>query len=314
MNMKIFCEICKEMTEYTIETFAKYHLKKVHGLTSAQYYNAVNKCDSGMCLVCYAPTYFRNIREGYNRYCSNKCAVSDPDQLAINDALSKEAQRKKYNGKLFFETEEGQKSAQKNAKRKYGSKSCFGNDIIKEKIKQTNIEKYGVDNPFKSRDIQKIALENKMQKYGNGCNYHQCEQTCIEKYGVDNYIKSPEFRKYMEDIGRWPPLESLTEYELYRKAVNKETRKNRKKVLEKWDGMCYYTNEKLITTDEWYKMNPGVHVSRNKLQPTIDHKIPIIYGFKNKIPAEQIGSIDNLCVCGRNFNTSKGHRITTQKE
>ena len=139
--MKIFCEICKEMTSYTIVTFAKYHLKKVHGLTSVQYYNKVNMCDSGSCLVCGAPTHFRNIREGYSRYCSNKCALSDPDQLAINDAQSKEAQRKKYNGKLFFETEEGQKKAQKSAILKYGSKSCFGNDIIKKKIKQTNFVK-----------------------------------------------------------------------------------------------------------------------------------------------------------------------------
>jgi len=307
--MNIFCKICNSQTNYGIETFAKYHLKKIHGITSKEYYDQTKRKNEGICRVCGSPTFFRNINEGYNIFCSNKCAVSDPEQLNLNIEESRKAQRKKYNGKLFFETKEGQKSVQRTVKKRYGAKSCFKNKDIQAKLRQSCIEIYGVDNPFKSEKFQLQAYEKKIKKYGSMVPIlDKCRQTWLKKYGVDNFNKTRKFRRYMEEIGKWTPLKNLNKYEKYRRAVNKETRKHRKKLLENCNDVCYYTNKKMVNNDMWYKINPNVSVSRNPLQPTIDHKISIVYGFKNNIPAEQIGGIDNLCVCARYVNTKKNHR------
>jgi hypothetical protein len=306
--MNIFCKICNSQTTYGIETFAKYHLKKIHGLTSKEYYDQTKQYNEGLCKVCGNPTFFRNINEGYNIFCSNKCAVSDSEQLKMNIEKSREAQRKKYNGKLFFETKEGQKKVQKNVKKKYGTKSCFGNAYIKDKIQTTNIKKYGVANPFKSKTIQQTALQNKIKIYGNGCNIEKHKETCLKKYGVDNFNKTRRFRRYMESIGKWVSLKTLTKFEKYRRAVNKETRKNKKNLFALWNGLCYYTNKKLITLNEWKEMNTNLSPSRNSLHPTIDHKVSIINGFVNNISPEIIGGMDNLCICARYVNTKKNYK------
>ena len=53
---------------------------------------------------------------------------------------------------------------------------------VKDKIKQTCIERYGVDNVFKCDDIKK-----------------KVEQTCIERYGTVNVQQNSEIRKKTQD-------------------------------------------------------------------------------------------------------------------
>ena len=60
---------------------------------------------------------------------------------------------------------------------KTGCEKC-----INDKKKQTSIERYGVDNPLKSKEIQDKA-----------------KQTLNERYGVDNPLKSKEIREKVED-------------------------------------------------------------------------------------------------------------------
>lgn len=55
---------------------------------------------------------------------------------------------------------------------KYGCDNPFESDLIKEKIKNTNIKKYGVPYTMQNPDIVKKG-----------------QQTCLEKYGVINYGK-----------------------------------------------------------------------------------------------------------------------------
>ncbi len=46
----------------------------------------------------------------------------------------------------------------------------------------------------------------------------------------------------------------------------------------------------------------------------IDHIVPISYGYKNKIPPELIGNIENLRVITNKENILKGDRITKESE
>jgi hypothetical protein len=103
--------------------------------------------------------YNKNIKK-YNIYCcSNKCSHFK------NKLTCKE----KYGHENYNNTEK----AKTTILERYGVDNVFKSDIIREKIAKTNIERYGVDNVFKS-DIIREKITN----------------TNIEKYGVDNVFKS----------------------------------------------------------------------------------------------------------------------------
>lgn len=65
-------------------------------------------------------------------------------------------------------------------------------------IKLKFIEKYGVDNPAKSADVQKRAKENCLKKHGVEHHFmlnatkEKIKNTCNDRYGVENYAQSAE--------------------------------------------------------------------------------------------------------------------------
>ena len=109
-------------------------------------------------------------------------------------------------------------------------------------------------------------------------------------------------------LGLWLPESKKTEFERYFCDVRKITRKNRKTLFSKWEGRCFYTGQKLVTNEEFSKMNPGLSHARNPMRPTIDHKISLIRGFKDGISPEVLGGIDNLCICSQRVNSQKNYR------
>lgn len=73
---------------------------------------------------------------------------------------------------------------------------------IRDKCKQTWMEHYGVDNPFKSNQIKEKIAETNIKKYGVP-NPNQCPEirdkiraTSIERYGVPCYLQLPESKNY----------------------------------------------------------------------------------------------------------------------
>lgn len=303
---KVFCKICGKETIYSRQTFAKHHLLKEHGLTSKEYYNGYKKdSKEGLCIICGQPTFFRNIEEGYNRFCSTACSIKDKGVSDKKVKVRLEREREKYNGKIFLQTQECVDKTKETKKTRYGD----GNYCNIEKIAKTKENKYGNSNYCNVDKIRKTMME----KYGGYQHlYDQTKKTCVKKYGVDNYFKTIEFRKSMEIEQKWVPLEKLSEYERYKRRVKKETRRWRTELFSKWDGKDYYTGEKLITYEEWKSKCNGQHVSKNKLQPTVDHKISVVYGFNNGIDAEVIGNINNLCVCARDTNVRKNCQTSKQ--
>jgi very-short-patch-repair endonuclease len=76
--------------------------------------------------------------------------------------------------------------------RKYCSKKCASNDpITKDKIKKTNIEKYGVDMPLKNKDIKEKAISKWITNYGvdnpskSDKIKNKVKNTNLEKFGVE---------------------------------------------------------------------------------------------------------------------------------
>lgn len=82
-------------------------------------------------------------------------------------------------------------------------KSVRHQDSINDKISQTCIERYNVDNPFKSKDIRNKSARTLESKYGDGITHNmksdsvkeKIKSNLIKKYGVDNVSKTPEVKK-----------------------------------------------------------------------------------------------------------------------
>lgn len=74
------------------------------------------------------------------------------------------------------------------------------NPITRKKLKDTNIKKYGVENPFQNEEVQNKQKQTLLNKYGVDHNFKHKEtkdkykQTMIEKYGHDNMSKIAEFQ------------------------------------------------------------------------------------------------------------------------
>lgn len=90
----------------------------------------------------------------------------------------------------------------KNGFLKYCSTKCLNNDPeTKEKIKNTNIDKYGCTNPLLNKDIQDKIKKTNLEKYGsenvfsNKKIQEKLKQTNIEKYGVENVSQSEEIKE-----------------------------------------------------------------------------------------------------------------------
>ena len=120
-------------------------------------------------------------------------------------------------------------------------------------------------------------------------------------YGDPKFNNSEKMIKTKEKSGIYIPIESVKDFDKYRKLVNRITNRNRKYIFEIWNGIDFYDNEYIY---EYLELN-----SNNMLYPTIDHKISIHQGFKENIPPYIIGGIDNCCITKRKINLFKSNKI-----
>lgn len=186
----------------------------------------------------------------------------------------------------------------------YNCKAC--NNIT---YKKSMLKKYGYDNPSSTPECIEKRKKTCLEKHGNeyaivGKNTKEKIQiTLNERYGghpmkTDIRFKGVEkANKTKLERGLIVPEYLLNEWEIYRKLVRKITNRNRKKLIEDWNGFDYYDGE-------YIKENFDVKHTDYDF-PTIDHKISIIYGFKNNIPPEDIGDLSNLCMTKKGINSSK---------
>lgn len=191
----------------------------------------------------------------------------------------------------------------------YNCKAC--NSIT---YKKSMLEKYGYDNPSTTPECVEKRKKTCLEKYGNEYAIANNEvkdkikNSIFDKYG-GHHSKVPEIMKKIKDKGKLTkigkglviPDDELNEWELYRRIVRNITNLNRNKLFEDWNGLDYYD-------DEYIKNNFDIkHTDYD--YPTIDHKISVIYGFKNNITPEEIGGIKNLCITKKGINSSKSFLI-----
>lgn len=208
--------------------------------------------------------------------------------------------------------------------------ACSSIECSNQKIKDVCQSKWGVDNPFQSEKIKEKIKEKLVEKYGvehpmfMEKTKYKIKMTCLEKYGETSYTKTEECKEKtiktnLEKFGAEYPMktingqlkrkntrierglqipdEQVDEYRKYRLIVNRYLQRNKKIILENWDGLDYYDGELI---KENFNLEPS-----NRLYPHFDHKISVAYGFKNNIDPEIISDLNNICITKQWINGLK---------
>lgn len=117
---------------------------------SERLYCILNDLSSKRTCICGNKTNFKSFSEGYAIYCTLECSYNDP------------ARKEKIKSKLDY------------AK-------------IHEKVKKTNLERYGTEHWFSSKNAVQKIKETKLTKYGDSayCNIEKVKKTNLERYGVE---------------------------------------------------------------------------------------------------------------------------------
>ena len=302
MKENIYCRVCNKQTHLKIDSFSRYHLKVEHPEIKniREYYDLFIKINNeGKCKTCSKQTEFISYTKGYRDYCSSKCHKNSIEfkELITNSCKHRDYTKvkKKYNQTCM---------------KRYGKNGISQTEHWKIKFKKIMMDKYGVAHPF-----QLQCVKDKNSKYFDT---HMDEiNKKRKKYWTKDVIDSHilKIRKTKENKGLIVCWNNLSKWQKYTKLVWRETRRWKKQLFNNWNGKCYYTGIKLLSNEEYIKLYPkhtGRMMNRNKLQPTIDHKISIFWGFKHKIDPKIIGNIKNLCLCSKSSN-SKKHNLTEKQ-
>lgn len=176
------------------------------------------------------------------------------------------------------------------------------NEVIENRIKTNNL-RYGVNSPCQNEDIKvklikswSLKSTDEIEKINS-----KREKTCLSIYGFHNINLNQKIlnksKKTRIDNGNQIPDEFLTDFRKYRKQVTSMTNKNKKILLESWNGLDYYD-------DEYIRDNFSLN-KYDKKYPTIDHKYSVLNGFLNNITPNDISKLENLCFTKRTNNSKK---------
>lgn len=159
---------------------------------------------------------FKEVKENYRReqaiyYTCSNCgkkfikstirAMTSMNKVCCTCA-SKQAVLQKYGVENVFQLDKFKEKIKETNLKKYGSENpfAFGSEKYNSYIK----EKYGVDNVFQSEDIKQKIRKTCKEKYGDEFAVRtesvkeKIKQTCIKRYGVESTLSSPEIRHRIE--------------------------------------------------------------------------------------------------------------------
>jgi hypothetical protein len=194
----------------------------------------------------------------------------------------------------------------------YGVKNTYQREDIKEKIRQQNLDKYGLENPgkfqsecFKKGMIKKYGVDNPMKipGYVDNC-LTKRKITWESTYGTDNPMKSLEMKNKMKQKFINTFIKELginitdynnyqNKYSIYRKKIGKLTRRS------------YSLFNEYI--------NPN-KLKRSTFNYHLDHKYSVAQGFRDKIPFYIIASPINLEMISFKENLKKNKKCSITLE
>lgn len=189
------------------------------------YHNIINR---PTCPVCGNEVNFRNLTEGYNKYCCQKCM-----SIATRNKARK-TMYEKYGGTGFASEKTREKIISTNMEL-YGGIG-FASDEIKSKIKNTMISRYGVDNPMKDEELRSKIYTTMISKYGvkhaleSKVFLEKSKSTLFKHYGVyfprqDKNIKDKQIATCIQNYGGVGMGSPLIKNKIIETNLNKYGRK-----------------------------------------------------------------------------------------
>lgn len=187
-----------------------------------------------ICRYCGEPhdIYGANYRKNRSEFhpegsaCHKECRLKEQSEAGspfTDEAVRNKAQLNRTKNisqdEINKRISEGRKAVQSQIEQtnldRYGVSNPFQSDEVKEKIKQTNLEKYGVENPMQNTEIANKSKSNQsktLKEFGNEI-HKQRQTTNIERYGVENPNSLEKFKEKskqtnLEKYGHENPMQN----------------------------------------------------------------------------------------------------------
>ena len=173
-------------------------------------YNWVYDIKNNPICLCKKNLKFNSFKEGYGKYCSRKCVMSDKELIESRNLKSELTSIKKWGVSNPMKVEEVKNKVKKTNIKKYGVESYTKTNEFKQKIKDINNEKYGTDWFMSSLEFKNKSRETNLKNCGY--DHHsksnifksKMKELNVEKWGVDNYTKTKDFKNRMIDYYQSP--------------------------------------------------------------------------------------------------------------
>ena len=173
-----------------------------------------------VCIICGKPVKYTSGH--YAKFCSKECQYSDlgkkiTKEIKIKSNLEKygvehTSQLKEVTDKRTKSRADHVNKIQQHVReslyKKYGAYDVMHIPHILQKIKNTNLKKFGVEFP-----LQQLKKENSEI-------YQKISQTCINKFGVDSLLKNKEIREKIKqtNIQKYGVDNPLKNKEIWKKS------------------------------------------------------------------------------------------------
>ena len=178
------CQICGQFCKNLQSLHT--HIR-LHKISDRDYYDTyLKKEGDGICPICNRPTRFYGLR-GYRRYCSMSCASLSPD---AQEKLRETSQRK-------YHTNSPNQAYIIKEKQKQSLVDKFGEDFGKERYKRatkTMQKKFGVANMLEIHEIQRKGVDLSHTEKADA----KREKTYQDVYGVNHPYLRHMFWKYKD--------------------------------------------------------------------------------------------------------------------
>lgn len=199
----VICKICNKKINHSIYI----HVRRKHNISPQLYYDRYlrnYRRDEGFCLECGKETKIRNIKYGYNNFCSTKCS----NNSKITQLKYKQTMISQYRVENSFQSEEIKEKIKETNLHRYGVEHIFQLKEIKEKRKQTMIERYGVKYPCQSKEIKQKRKQTNLDRYGVEYTLQlkeireKIKETLLKKNNI-GFIDNKPLYSYFNDKINW---------------------------------------------------------------------------------------------------------------
>ena len=209
-----------------------------------------------VCIICGKPVKYTSGH--YAKFCSKECQYSDlgkkiTKEIKIKSNLEKygvehTSQLKEVTDKRTKSradhVNEIQQHVRESLYKKYGAYDVMHIPHILQKIKDTNLKKFGVEFP-----LQQLKKENSEI-------YQKISQTCINKFGVDYPLKNKEVREKIKQT-------NIQKYGVDNPLKNKEIREK----IKQTNIQKYGVDNPLKNKEIWKKSQDNRQISsKSKLE------------------------------------------------